>query len=333
MQTWADENTAWPKILGFQVPSTWFQSFNSFFIFILAPPLDMLWAWQARRSREPSSVAKMAIGSIILGLSFIIMVIGADVVGDDKGSLFWPVFCTLAGNRRRTLLVTDWPLAGFQSIACANLSLMMGMWFISSFFGNVLSGYIGKLYENKTLSKTWVLLAVDWTRRRHRPGNLGFCQPAQEGHGALRRRLSRFARLPVHRAQFFAQLASAAPAGENQAVSRLQNCPPRNRHALCPSIFNSATLRLPCISRPCRRLAAMARAATGRHLPRKGPARQMAGKRPQGNLARAAWKGFSAVSVVGDRPIRATAASEGEFVLCLNPADGKRSGKPGLMIS
>ena len=40
---------------------------------------------------------------------------------------------------------------------------MMGMWFVSSFFGNVLSGYIGKLYENQTLSKAnffWLLTGL-----------------------------------------------------------------------------------------------------------------------------------------------------------------------------
>ena len=47
MQTWADENTAWPVIMGFQIPSTWFQSFNPLFIFMLAPLLDIFWTWQA----------------------------------------------------------------------------------------------------------------------------------------------------------------------------------------------------------------------------------------------------------------------------------------------
>ena len=40
---------------------------------------------------------------------------------------------------------------------------MMGMWFLSSFFGNIMSGYIGTLYENKTLSKAgffWLLTAL-----------------------------------------------------------------------------------------------------------------------------------------------------------------------------
>lgn len=48
MQTWADEQTNWPMLFGFQIPSTWFQSFNPFFIFILAPFLDQFWAWQNR---------------------------------------------------------------------------------------------------------------------------------------------------------------------------------------------------------------------------------------------------------------------------------------------
>ena len=113
MQTWADENTAWPVIMGFQVPSTWFQSFNPLFIFMLAPLLDIFWTWQARRGREPSSVAKMAIGSFILGLSFIVMVVGAGVVGSGKGSWFWPVFCT-SRDGRRALSVAHRAISGHK---------------------------------------------------------------------------------------------------------------------------------------------------------------------------------------------------------------------------
>ena len=63
-------------------------------LLVLAPLLDMFWLRQAKRGTEPSSVSKMAIGCIILGLSFIVMVVGANVVGDGKGSLLWPVACT-----------------------------------------------------------------------------------------------------------------------------------------------------------------------------------------------------------------------------------------------
>ncbi|HAR41446.1 MAG TPA: MFS transporter, partial [Bdellovibrionales bacterium] len=46
------------------------------------------------------------------------------------------------------------------------VSLMMGMWFLSSFFGNILSGYIGLLYEQKLVTAEgffWILTALGVT--------------------------------------------------------------------------------------------------------------------------------------------------------------------------
>ncbi|MGK5088107.1 peptide MFS transporter [Bdellovibrionota bacterium FG-2] len=163
MQTWADENTTWPIIMGFQVPSTWFQSFNPLFIFMLAPLCDMLWMWQAQRNKAPSSVSKMAIGSLILGLSFIVMVVGAGIVGTGKGSWFWPVFCTLLLTVGE-LYLSPIGLSLVTKVSPARIvSLMMGMWFLSSFFGNILSGYIGLLYEQKIMTAAgffWFLTAL-----------------------------------------------------------------------------------------------------------------------------------------------------------------------------
>jgi POT family proton-dependent oligopeptide transporter len=163
MQTWADEHTAWPVVMGFQIPSTWFQSFNPLFIFMLAPLLDIFWTWQARRGREPSSIAKMAIGSFILGLSFIVMVVGAGVVVSGKGSWFWPVFCTLLVTIGE-LYLSPIGLSLVTKVSPARIvSLMMGMWFVSSFLGNILSGYVGLLYEKEILSKAgffWLLTGL-----------------------------------------------------------------------------------------------------------------------------------------------------------------------------
>jgi POT family proton-dependent oligopeptide transporter len=162
MQTWADERTAWPMIGSFQVPATWFQSFNPLFIFLLAPLFDMFWAWQARRGTEPTSVRKMAIGSVVLGLSFIVMVIGARFVGEEKGSWFWPVFCTLLLTVGE-LYLSPIGLSLVTKVSPARIvSMMMGMWFLSSFLGNTLSGYIGVLFEQKilTASEFFMFLTV-----------------------------------------------------------------------------------------------------------------------------------------------------------------------------
>ena len=152
MQSWADERTLWPTILGFQIPSTWFQSFNPLMIILLAPLLDGFWRWQQRKGSEPSSVSKMAIGCVLLGLSFIVMILGAQAIGSGKGSPFWPLFCT-ALLTVGELYLSPIGLSLVTKVSPARIvSMMMGMWFLSSFFGNFLSGVIGALYEGRTLN-------------------------------------------------------------------------------------------------------------------------------------------------------------------------------------
>lgn len=163
LQTWADEKTVWPVLFGFQVPSTWFPSFNPLFIFLLAPLLAMFWGGQSKAGKEPSSVSKMAIGSFLLGISFIIMVFGARAIGDGAGSWLWPVACTLILTVGE-LFLSPIGLSLVTKVSPSRMvSLMMGIWLMSSFFGNVLSGYIGVLYESKILTAEgffWLLTAL-----------------------------------------------------------------------------------------------------------------------------------------------------------------------------
>jgi POT family proton-dependent oligopeptide transporter len=146
METWADENTRWPIVFGFQIPATWFQSVNPFCIFFITPLLTSLWKRQSEKGSEPSSVTKMALGCIILGFSFILMIIGARIVGDGQGSLFWPVASTLILTIGE-LYLSPIGLSLVTKVAPTRVvSFMMGMWFLSSFFGNLLCGYIGLFY-------------------------------------------------------------------------------------------------------------------------------------------------------------------------------------------
>ncbi|MGK4003200.1 peptide MFS transporter [Sorangium sp. So ce1036] len=160
MQTWADEKTVWPNILGFQVPSTWFQSWNPLCIILFAPLLDIFWRWQARRGTEPTSVSKMAMGCTILGLSFIVMILGAQAVGDGKGSLFWPLFCTLLLTIGE-LYLSPIGLSLVTKVSPVRIvSMMMGMWFVSSFLGNLLSGYLGVYYTRWSKDMFFLMLTV-----------------------------------------------------------------------------------------------------------------------------------------------------------------------------
>ena len=59
LQLWADANTRW-TFLGWQMPSTWYQSFNPFMIFFFTPLLTGLWAWQASRSSSALTSSPLA---------------------------------------------------------------------------------------------------------------------------------------------------------------------------------------------------------------------------------------------------------------------------------
>ncbi len=158
MQLWADHNTRW-AFFGFQVPSTWFQVFNPIFICLLAPVLDQFWAWQNKRGQEPSSVTKMGIGCVLLGASFLIMVAASRVVGpDERGSLLWlvsTVFLLTIGE----LYLSPIGLSLVTKVAPARMvSMLMGMWFLSSFFGNYLAGFIGSFYSSMPKETFFFLL-------------------------------------------------------------------------------------------------------------------------------------------------------------------------------
>ena len=160
MQLWADQNTNW-SFFGWQMPSTWFQSFNPIMICAFAPLLNMIWARQARRGKEPDSVQKMAIGCFILGLSYIIMIVAAQgMTPETRRHVMWlagTTFVITIGE----LYLSPIGLSLVTKVAPVRMvSMMMGIWFLSSFFGNYLSGFLGTYWERMPHTSFFLMLTV-----------------------------------------------------------------------------------------------------------------------------------------------------------------------------
>jgi POT family proton-dependent oligopeptide transporter len=161
MALWADEDTD-RHIFGWEMPATWFQSFNPLFIFLLTPLVTSLWAWQARRGREPDAVVKMAVGCMLLGLSFLVLMPAAamyDVDGTPVNMLWTigSIFILTIGE----LYLSPVGLSLFTKLSPPRMaSMMMGVWFMSSFAGNFLAGYIGTFWDVLPKDKFFLLLAV-----------------------------------------------------------------------------------------------------------------------------------------------------------------------------
>jgi POT family proton-dependent oligopeptide transporter len=160
MQLFADRNTDW-HIFGLEMPSTWFQAVNPFFIFTLTPLLNMFWTWQSRRGTEPPSVTKMALGCTLLGLSFLPLIyVTSGMQPDQRINFMWLVggtfFYTIG-----EIYLSPIGLSLVTKVAPARLvSMLMGMWYFSNFFGNYLTGYLGTFYEKMSKESFFSMIAL-----------------------------------------------------------------------------------------------------------------------------------------------------------------------------
>lgn len=160
LQLWADEKADW-EILG--LCSTNYQAFNPFMIFVFAPLLTGWWESQAKKGkRKSSSIRKMAIGSFLAGFAFLVMSMSTGMITVDKSlnNLFWLTLTTWIFTMGE-LYLSPIGLSLVTKVSPPRfLSMMMGMWFLSSFIGNYLSGYLGSFYSSMSNSSFFMLFAV-----------------------------------------------------------------------------------------------------------------------------------------------------------------------------
>jgi proton-dependent oligopeptide transporter, POT family len=150
-----------PGIVDWQIPVTWFQAFNPFMIFAFTPGVVAFWSWQAKRRREPTTVMKMALGLFMVAISYVIMAIAAHVTGPHEQTSWLWLLIFFAVITLGELYVSPIGLALVARVAPAQiLSAMMGLWFITSFTGNLLQGYIGTFFSVMTKEHFFELCAV-----------------------------------------------------------------------------------------------------------------------------------------------------------------------------
>ncbi len=128
---------------GFEIPASWFQSLNPVFIIILAPIYSMLWVGLARRHLDPSTPLKFAVGLIILGLGFAVMIGAAALVAEGQQVLpTWLLFTYLL-HTMGELALSPVGLSSVTKLAPRRfVGQMMGVWFLAASLGNILAGLL-----------------------------------------------------------------------------------------------------------------------------------------------------------------------------------------------
>lgn len=131
-----------------EVPASWFQILNSFFIIAFAPLFSKIW-----ESRfNPSASFKFALGMILLGLGFGAVAWGSSTIpkGADSASvsLWWLVLAYLF-HTLGELCLSPVGLSYVSKLAPARLvGLMFGVWFGATAVANYLAGWTGSYIDS-----------------------------------------------------------------------------------------------------------------------------------------------------------------------------------------
>jgi POT family proton-dependent oligopeptide transporter len=143
-----------------EIPTTSFQAFNPFMIFAFTPPVVALWAWQAKRGTEPSTLSKMALGCFGVTLANLIMAAAAWHAGGAKASWLWLLgyFVVITVGE---LYLSPIGLSLVSKVAPVRmLSMMMGAWLATSFTGGFLAGWLGSFWSAMDKAQFFVMIAA-----------------------------------------------------------------------------------------------------------------------------------------------------------------------------
>ena len=142
-----------------QIPTTWFLAFNPFMIFAFTPFVVTFWKRQAALGSEPSTITKMSLGCFGVVASNLIKAFAAFQAGSGQASWLW-VLGAIAVITVGELYLSPIGLSLVTKVAPARiLSMMMGVWLATNFFGGFLAGYLGSFWSRLQPMQFFLMIA------------------------------------------------------------------------------------------------------------------------------------------------------------------------------
>jgi len=132
-------------LFGMEIPTPMFQGLNAGFILLLAVWVANIWAKRKIKNKEASSLFKMAIGTIIMGLGFVFMIFAVrDYETHGSSSMIWLILAYLF-HTIGELSSSPVSLSFITKLAPVKYaSLMMGVYFAATGLGGKVAGILGE---------------------------------------------------------------------------------------------------------------------------------------------------------------------------------------------
>ena len=134
------------RLIGdWQVPASWFQSINAMFIIFFGTTVALFWANRKLKGKVSSSLFKMIVGLIIMGVGFFFMTAAtAQYEATGSSAMYWLVFAYLF-HTIGELCLSPVALSFVTKLAPVKYaSIMMGIYFAMTGFGSKLAGLLGE---------------------------------------------------------------------------------------------------------------------------------------------------------------------------------------------
>jgi POT family proton-dependent oligopeptide transporter len=147
-------------LFGFDIPVTWFQSVDTFAVLLLAPAVMWMWRRQSVRGVEPVDLVKIAIGCTAFALACGLLALGELARGGDRVAVIWPLVFHLVSAIG---YLFTWPITLALVSRCAPgpvNGMMVGAYYLAIFIGGLISGWLGRFYEQFDPIQFWLLHAV-----------------------------------------------------------------------------------------------------------------------------------------------------------------------------
>ncbi|KUL52447.1 MULTISPECIES: peptide MFS transporter [Streptomyces] len=144
------------NLLGFDFPTSWYQSLNPIFIMALAPVVASAWLWLNKRGKEPSTAVKFASSLTLIGISFAVFLIPLIDTANNGGKVspMWLVaiyFIQTVGE----LCLSPVGLSLTTKMAPEKYSAqMMGVWFLAVTAGDSVTGLLTSPQLNVDLNNS-----------------------------------------------------------------------------------------------------------------------------------------------------------------------------------
>lgn len=131
-------------LMGYLIPASTFQSLNAFFIIVLGTSIAGYWAKRKLKGLVSTSLFKMILGLIIMGTGFFFMsAASAEHTSTGSSAMYWLVLAYLF-HTVGELCISPVALSYITKLAPVKYaSIMMGVYFAMTGFGNKLAGILG----------------------------------------------------------------------------------------------------------------------------------------------------------------------------------------------